>query len=90
MKNNIIIAIASVAMMFCASCEKSLVAPEKEVGYLSFGELSLGVDETVDTRATSPAGQNYSIKIYDANDDVVVNTSYGAVTASNEIITLPA
>lgn len=90
MKNNIIIAIASVAMMFCASCEKSLVAPEKEVGYLSFGELSLGVDETVDTRATSPAGQNYSIKIYDANDDVVVNTSYGAVTASNENITLPA
>lgn len=90
MKNNIIIAIASIAMMLCASCEKSLVAPEKEVGYLSFGELSLGVDETVDTRATSPAGQNYSIKIYDANDDVVVNTSYGAVTASNENITLPA
>ena len=88
MKNNIIIAIASVAMMFCASCEKSLVAPEKEVGYLSFGELSLGVDETVDTRAT--AAGNYSIKIYDANDDVVVNTSYGAVTASNENITLPA
>lgn len=89
MKNNIIIAIASVAMMLCASCEKSLVAPEKEVGYLSFSEFSLGLDETVDTRATA-AGSNYSIKIYDANDDCVLDTTYGAVTSSDKNISLPA
>ena len=88
MKNNIIIAIASIAMMFCASCEKSLVAPEKEVGYLSFSEFSLGVDESVDTRAT--VGRNYSIKIYDANEDVVVDTTYGAVTDSDKNISLTA
>lgn len=88
MKNNIIIAIASIAMMLCASCEKSLVAPEKEVGYLSFSEFSLGVDESVDTRAT--VGRNYSIKIYDANEDVVVDTTYGAVTDSDKNISLTA
>lgn len=89
MKNNIIIAIASVAMMFCASCEKSLVAPEKEVGYLSFGELSLGVDETVDTRAT--AAGNYSIKIYNAEENLVKSMSYSEVTAETaEKISLPA
>ena len=89
MKNNIIIAIASVAMMLCASCEKSLVAPEKEVGYLSFSEFSLGLDETVDTRAT-PAKGNYSIKIYDADENEVVSTTYGAVTSSDKNISLPA
>ena len=89
MKNNIIIAIASVAMMLCASCEKSLVAPEKEVGYLSFSEFSLGLDETVDTRAT-PAKGNYSIKIYDADENEVVSTTYGAVTSSDKNISLSA
>lgn len=88
MKNNIIIAIASIAMMFCASCEKSLVAPEKEVGYLSFSEFSLGVDESVDTRAT--VGRNYSIKIYDANEDVVVDTTYGVIIDSGKNISLTA
>ena len=81
MKNNIIIAIASVAMMLCVSCEKGLVAPEQEVGHLSFSEFSLGLDETVDTRATETVSySNYSIKIYNADEDLVVDTTYGAVS----------
>lgn len=90
MKNNIIIAIASVAMMLCASCEKNLVVPEKGVGYLSFSEFSLGLDESVDTRATTVAASTYSIKIYNADEDLVVNTTYGEVTASDKNLSLPA
>ena len=95
MKNNIIIAIASIAMMFCASCEKSLVAPEKEVGYLSFSEFSLGVDESVDTRATAAeeADGTYTIKIFDAEEKEVVKKTYEEVLEmleSDDNLSLPA
>lgn len=97
MKNNIIIAIASVAMMLCASCEKSLVAPEKEVGYLSFSEFSLGLDETVDTRATAAeeeeADGTYTIKIFDAEENVVKKMTYEEVLEmleSDDNLSLPA
>lgn len=74
------------AAMFAASCQKSPVA-SKENGYLSFSEFNLVVDETVLTKA-DPAGDNYSIKIYDADENLVVTKTYAEV--NNDIISLPA
>ena len=53
MKKNIIIAIASAAMVLFASCQKTPISAEKGFGYLSFSEFTLGLDETVETKATA-------------------------------------
>ena len=45
----ILFAAASAAMMLFASCQKSPVQNIKGDGFLSFGEFSLDVDETVVT-----------------------------------------
>ena len=47
MKKTFILTILSAAMMLVASCQKTIVTNEKENGYLSFSEFSLGLDETV-------------------------------------------
>lgn len=82
------IAVAA-ALISAVSCQKSPLGNGKENGFLSFGEFSLGVDESVITKA-DPAGDNYSIKIYDADAAVKVSTTYGDVVANNEMISLPA
>lgn len=79
----------SAAMMLLASCEKSYVNKEKENGFLSFGELVIGVDETVATKA-DPAGDNYSVVVYDAEGNDVVNMTYAQVKANSGMISLPA
>ena len=61
----IILYTLSAAVMLLASCQKSYVNNDRANGFLSFGELSIGVDESVVTKA-DPAGDNYSIVVYDA------------------------
>lgn len=89
MKKNIIIAIASAAMVLFASCQKTPISVDKGLGYLSFSEFSLGLDETVDTKAT-PAGGNYAISIVDADGNVVIKKTYNEVKENDNKISIPA
>ena len=92
MKKNIIIALASAALLLVASCQKVIVTVEKGNGYLSFSEFALGLDETVDTKAStnSPAKGNYVIIIRDADDYDVMEKTYAEVIANDNKISLPA
>ena len=85
----ILFAAASAAMMLFASCQKSPVQNIKGDGFLSFGEFSLDVDETVVTKAET-AGDNYSIKIFDADGNVQKSMTYEQVMAAGDMISLPA
>ena len=78
MKKNIIIAIASAAMVLFASCQKTPISAEKGFGYLSFSEFTLGLDETVETKATAASG-NYTITIIDADGNEVMRKTYDEV-----------
>ena len=88
MKNTSIFAAVSAALMLFASCQKSPVATEAN-GYLSFGEFALEVDETVVTKA-DPAGDNYSISILNADEQVVLTKTYAEVKNNSNMISLPA
>jgi hypothetical protein len=88
MKKIFILLTAAVALFSAASCQKSPVEA-KDYGYLSFGEFSLDLDETVETRAA--ANGNYVIIVSDSEGREVVNTTYGNLqTDGNYMITLPA
>jgi len=89
MKKNIIIAIASAAMMLVASCQKTPFKAEKGNGFLSFGEFTLGLDESVDTKATAASG-NYTITIYDAEEAEVMQKSYSEIKNNDNKISIPA
>lgn len=89
MKKSYILAAASAVMMLFASCQKTPVANSNTEGFLSFGEFALDVDEEVVTKA-DPAGGNYSIKILDANESLVVAKTYAEVMDNNDKISLPA
>jgi hypothetical protein len=88
MKKIFVLLTAAVALFSAASCQKSPVEA-KDYGYLSFGEFSLDLDETVETRAA--ANGNYVIIVSDSEGREVVNTTYGNLqTDGNYMITLPA
>ena len=89
MKKNIIIAIASTAMVLLASCQKTPIAPEKGFGYLSFSEFSLGLDEELDTKAAAASG-NYTITVLDAEGNQVVRKTYDEVKNNDNKISVPA
>ena len=89
MKKNIILTIASAALVLFASCQKTPNTAEKGIGYLSFSNFSLGLDETVETKA-SPAGGNYTISIYDADENLVEQKTYNEVKNNDYKLSLPA
>ena len=89
MKKNIIISIASAAIVLLASCQKTPVASEKGVGYLSFSEFSLGIDEELETKA-SPAGGSYTVTVLDSDGNQVVRKTYEEVRNSDNKISVPA
>lgn len=89
MKKNIIIAIASAAMVLFASCQKTPISAEKGFGYLSFSEFTLGLDETVETKATAASG-NYTITITDADGNDVMRKTYDEVKNNDNKISIPA
>ena len=88
MKNTFIYAAAAVLMLM-ASCQKSPVQTSKDNGFLSLMEMSLGVDETVVTKA-DPASDNYSIEIVDGDGVKVKTLTYAQVKENGDMITLPA
>lgn len=89
MKKNIIIAIASAAMVLVASCQKTPFKAEKGNGFLSFGEFTLGLDESVETKATAASG-NYTITIFDAEGMEVMQKSYSEIKNNDNKISIPA
>ena len=89
MKKNIILAALSAVMVLAASCQKTPVSNVEGNGYLSFSEFSLGLDETVDTKA-SPAGNNYTVIVRDADGNDIIKKSYGEVKNSGNMISVPA
>ena len=89
MKKNIIIAIASAAMVLFASCQKTPISAEKGFGYLSFSEFTLGLDETVETKATAASG-NYTITITDADGKDVMRKTYDEVKNNDNKLSIPA
>lgn len=89
MKKNIIIAIASAAMVLFASCQKTPISAEKGFGYLSFSEFTLGLDETVETKATAASG-NYTITIFDADGKDVMRKTYDEVKNNDNKLSIAA
>lgn len=90
MKNkHIIIAIASAAMALFASCQKTPVSADRGVGYLSFSDFSLGLDETVETKAVA-AGGNYTITVLDSDGEEVMRKTYDEVKSNSGMISLTA
>ncbi len=89
MKKNIIIAIASAAMVLFPSCQKTPISAEKGFGYLSFSEFTLGLDETVETKATAASG-NYTITIIDADENEVMRKTYDEVKNNDNKLSIPA
>lgn len=89
MKKNIIIAIASAAMVLFASCQKTPISAEKGFGYLSFSEFTLGLDETVETKATAASG-NYTITIFDADRNEVMRKTYDEVKNNDNKLSIAA
>ena len=89
MKKNIIMAIASTAMVLLASCQKTPIAVEKGLGYLSFSEFSLGLDEELDTKAAAANG-NYTIVVLDAEGNQEIRKTYDEVKNNDNKISVPA
>lgn len=89
MKKNILISMAFAFALLIVSCQKAPSVKQKGVGYLSFREFSLGLDETVDTKA-SPAGGNYIITILDAEGEEYLKKAYSEVIANDDKLALPA
>lgn len=83
------ILLTAAALVLAASCQKTPVNKEKENGYLSFSEFSLGLDETVETRAAAAGGQ-YSIVILDSDENEVSRKTYAEIKNSGDKLSLPA
>lgn len=89
MKKNIIIAFASAALVLFASCQKTPISVVQGVGTLSFGEFTLGLDETVETKAVAASG-NYTITIIDSEGNEVEKKTYDEVKNNDYKLTLTA
>ena len=89
MKKNIIIAFASAALVLFASCQKTPISAVQGVGTLSFSEFTLGLDETVETKAVAASG-NYTITIFDSEGNEVEKKTYDEVKNNDYKLTLTA
>jgi len=89
MKKIITLAAALSAVLSIASCEMEKPSKAQEMGTLSFDGFDIEVDDAVVTKAVSAASGNYTIFIYDANGDEYLRTTYSAVKAADNKISLP-
>ena len=85
----IIFALAAVSVLF-ASCQKTAVNKNQKDGFLSFGEFSLDVDDSVITKSAIAASGTYRISIQDADGVEIMEMSYSEVKNNDNMITLPA
>lgn len=89
MKKNIILIGFSALMMLVASCQKTAIQKEAGDGFLSFGSMTLGLDETVETKATAASG-NYTISIINSEGEEVIRKTFAEVKENNNNISIPA
>ena len=90
MKKTIMI-IASIAAVSMVSCKKVTVFSDEASGTLSFAEFSISCNDEVETKATTAASGNYSIKIFDTvTESVALTTTYSAIKQKNNKVSLPA
>ena len=89
MKKNVILSVAASALVLFAACQKTPVNSDNKVGYLSFSEFSLDIDEEVETRAVAANG-NYTISIYNEDEALVMQKSYSEVKNNANKLTLLA
>lgn len=90
MKKNIILTVASASLVFLASCQSKVdIAEDNNVGWLTFGQFSLGLDETLVTKASEATG-NYTISIYDADEVMVMQKTYSEIKNNDYKVSLPA
>lgn len=85
MKRYILFAFAIISMMLCASCQKPIVNDNDGFGYLSLEGMSLGIDESVITKAPQAAAGTYLIIIQDAEGREVHKTHYSEVATGGKI-----
>ena len=85
MKRYILFAFAIISMMLCASCQKPIVNDNDGFGYLSLEGMSLGIDESVITKAPQAADGTYLIIIQDAEGREVHKTHYSEVATGGKI-----
>ena len=88
MKKSILFILAAVALFF-AACQKNIVSNEKGEGYISFSDFSLGLDETVFTKASAAPG-NYVIMVLDAEGKEVFKSDYSDAINKGNKIPVPA
>lgn len=89
MKKNILLLMFSALLMLVASCQKTVIQKKAEKGYLSFGEMTISLDETLETKA-SPASGNYSISVINNDGMTVTQKTYSEIKANNNHLELPA
>lgn len=89
MKKIIISSVLTIALVLFASCEKTAVNQINGLGYLSFGDFSLALDEEVVTKASAASG-NYSIFVQDMDGNVIIQKSYAEVKNNGNKLIVPA
>ena len=89
MKKNLIFSAFCAVMMIVASCQKTPVNNVEGVGYLSFADFALDIDEDVVTKASAASG-NYSIFVLDADGNTVLSKTYAEVKDNQDKISIPA
>lgn len=90
MKKTILLVCAAVSMVLFAACQKTAVNGKAGNGYLSFAEFSLDVDDAIETKAAVAASGNYTIIIFDAEENEVLSTTYTDVKNNGDMISLTA
>ena len=88
MKKSILFILAAAAFVF-AACQESIIGNGKGEGYISFSDFSLGLDETVVTKASAAPG-NYLIMVLDAEGNEVFKSDYSSAINSGNKISVPA
>lgn len=89
MKKITILATAIMAVFMAASCQKTVINLSQKHGFLSFGDMSLEIDETVTTKATAASG-NYMVIILDAEGEEYIRRSYSEIKNNEDKLSLPA
>lgn len=87
MKKSILFILAAAAFVF-AACQESIIGNVKGEGYISFSDFSLGLDETVLTKASAASG-NYMIMVLDAEGNEVFKSDYSTALNNGNKISVP-
>lgn len=89
MKKNIILLATSALIMLVASCQKTAVQKEEGDGMLSFENMVLSLDETVETKASAASG-NYTVSVLDNDGTEILRKTYAEIKENGNNISIAA